>query len=292
MPARHRPATAFALLAVCLLAVTSVRAADAPTAVPIWPADRMPGKGAAQAEGVMPSKGDGVTRVTNVSVPTLTLFPAPGGVPAPALVVCPGGGYGILAFDKEGTEIATWLNTIGVTALVLKYRVPGNRDGAFQDIQRAVRLARAQGAHWGVDAGRVGVLGFSAGGHLCARAATAFATASYPALDESDAKACRPDVAVLVYPAYLEEKGVLAPGLPMGPETPPIAIVHTDDDHTFVPGSRIFHAALEAAKVPNEFFLFPTGGHGYGLRCTGAAKAWPEKVAAWLQPRFIAPVAH
>lgn len=175
---------------------------------------------------------------------------------------------------------------------MLKYRVPGNREGAFQDIQRAVRLARAQGAAWGVDGKRVGVLGFSAGGHLCARAATAFATAAYPAIDDRDAQACRPDVAVLVYPAYLEEKGELAPGLPMGADTPPIAIVHTDDDHTFIAGTRIFQAALDAAKVPNQFFLFPTGGHGYGLHCKGAAKVWPEQVAGWLQPRFIAPVAH
>lgn len=269
--------------AIALALAAGATAADGAPAIPLWPAGRMPGTATSEPEQLQPDKGDGVDRITNVSLPTLTVFrAAQRDTPAPAVVVCPGGGYGILAFNKEGTEVAAWLNTLGITAVVLKYRVPGNRDGAFQDIQRAVRVVRSHATDWGIDPARVGVLGFSAGGHLCARLSTDAAHVAYAALDAVDALPSRPDFAILVYPAYLQHEGKVSPELPVSAQTPPTLIVHTEDDTGFVPGSKIYHAALDAAGVPNAFELFATGGHGYGLRCTKDAKVWPERTAAWL----------
>ena len=136
--------------------------------VPLWPKGRMPGRGSTGVERKLPSRGDNVLRITDVNEPAITVFKAPGtNKPTSAVVICPGGAYNILAYDKEGTEIAAWLNSIGITGVVLKYRVPNNQDGAFQDIQRAVRLVRHNAGDWNISADRIGVIGFSAGGHLC-----------------------------------------------------------------------------------------------------------------------------
>jgi acetyl esterase/lipase len=226
-------------------------------------------------------------RITNVSRPTLTLFPAPkSDRPAPAMIVCPGGGYSYVVIDKEGTEIARWLNAQGITALVLKYRNPNNRAGALQDLQRALSLARVHAAEWQLDPARLGVIGFSAGGNLAAKASAPLEPRSYPAIDAVDQRSCRPDFAVLVYPAYLDDKaGHVAPDLNLKAGIPPTLIVHSDDDKTHVVGSKIYHAALLEAQVPHEFLLYPTGGHGYGLHCDRDAKAWPEHTLAWLSRR-------
>jgi acetyl esterase/lipase len=194
------------------------------------------------------------------------------------MIVCPGGGYGYVVIDKEGTEIASWLNTNGISALVLKYRNPNNREGALQDIQRAMSLTRARAAEWNVDPKRLGVIGFSAGGNLSAKASTLFEQRAYPVIDAVDQQSCRPDFAVLVYPAYLDRDKLAVPA-----KTPPTLIVHSEDDKSFVAGSKLHHAALDAAKVPNEFRLYPTGGHGYGLHCTKDARAWPDATLEWLR---------
>jgi acetyl esterase/lipase len=199
------------------------------------------------------------------------------------VIVCPGGPYSILAYNKEGTEISAWLNTIVITGIVLKDRVPGNQDGAFQDIQRALRLVRQNAAQWNIAPNRLGVMGFSAGGHLCARLSTNSDQPTYPKLDAADEGNLRPDFAILVYPAYLSRvPGKVAADLPISAKTPPTFIVHTEDDKSFVVGSKLYHAALDAAKVPNEFFLCATGGHGYGLRSTKEVSVWPKKVQEWL----------
>ncbi|MFO1486181.1 MAG: alpha/beta hydrolase [Verrucomicrobiaceae bacterium] len=243
----------------------------------------MPGNGAKEPETHRPSK-DPYTRIANVSRPTLTLFPAPkADKPAPAMIVCPGGGYGYVVIDKEGTEIARWLNANGITALVLKYRNPNNRAGALQDLQRALSLARVHAAEWRLDPARLGVIGFSAGGNLAAKASAPLEPRSYPAVDAVDKESCRPDFAVLVYPAYLDDKaGHVAPDLNPQAAIPPTLIVHSHDDKTHVVGSRVWHAALLQAKVAHEFLCYPTGGHGYGLHCDRDAKAWPEHTLAWL----------
>jgi acetyl esterase/lipase len=267
----------------CAQAPTFSPAAPPPAIVEVWPEGKMPGHGAKEPEAERPSK-DAFHRITNVSRPALTLFPAPRkATPAPTMIVCPGGGYGYVVVDKEGSEIAAWLNTNGINALVLKYRVPNNREGALQDIQRALSLTRAHAGQWNVDPKRLGVIGFSAGGNLAAKASTQFDHRTYLAIDAVDKQSCRPDFAVLVYPAYLDDKyGHVATDLDLKANIPPTLIVHSEDDKNFVPGSRLYHAALDEAKVPNELLLYPTGGHGYGLRCTKDARAWPEHALDWL----------
>jgi acetyl esterase/lipase len=256
----------------------------APEVVSVWPSGKMPGNGAKEAEKEAPSKGDGVVRLTNVSEPTMTVYPAPSAQkPAPAVIICPGGGYQILAINKEGSAIAAWLNTQGITGIVLKYRVPQNREGALQDLQRAVRLTRSKHKDWNIDATRIGVMGFSAGGHLCARLVTNHGTAFYPPIDDADKLPDRPDFAVLVYPAYLDRQNHLAADLPVSANIPATFIVHSDDDKSFIAGSKFFAEALTKAKVEHEFALYPTGGHGYGLHSKGEAKAWPGRCEQWLE---------
>jgi acetyl esterase/lipase len=275
------------LMAYALLAVPAGEAEDAPVVPPsapmtleLWPVGRMPGHGSEKPEQSV-VEGN-VLRINNISNPTISVFRPPGAAHGlSALVICPGGGYGLLAYDKEGTEIATWATTLGMVGVVLKYRVPG-RDGAFQDVQRALRLVRSHAAEWDIAPDRIGVIGFSAGGHLAARVSTDFAHQAYTALDAIDALSCRPDFAVLVYPAYLDKDGHVSPELPISAQTSPTFIVHNDDDLHFVVGSKIYFPALQAEHVVSEFALFSTGGHGYGLRCTKDARVWPERCAHWL----------
>lgn len=270
----------FTFFSALLLLMELSAGAAVPQTLAVWPDGRMPGTGAKEPEAERPSK-DAYHRITNVSRPEVTVFPA-AVENAPAVVICPGGGYGYVVIDKEGTEIAAWLNSMGITGVVLKYRNPNNRDGALQDIQRAVRLVRANAKNWKVDAGKIGVMGFSAGGHLCARLSTNFGTPAYQQIDGVDQLDCCPDFAVLVYPAYLGESGRVAPELPVSKSLPPTLIVHSEDDSNFIAGSKLYAAALTKSGVPHEFALYQTGGHGYGLHCEKEAKAWPERCRDWL----------
>ena len=252
------------------------------TTIDVWPEARMPGRGAVEPEGERPAN-DNVRRITNVSRSTLTIFPAPRkGAASPAMIVCPGGGYSYVSYNKEGTDIAEWLNSVGISAVVLKYRVPDNREGAFQDLQRAIRLARSHAAEWNIDPKRLGVIGFSAGGNLAAKASTLFDQRTYTPIDSIDKQSCRPDFAVLVYPAYLEKDGQIAPDLNLKARIPPTLIIVAEDDKTYVNSSKIYHAALETANVKNEFLLYPTGGHGFGLRTEKDARVWPQAALNWL----------
>ena len=243
----------------------------------------MPGQGASEPEHEMPDRGGGVLRLTGVSEPTLTIFRATGvSSRTPAVIVCPGGGYKILAMNKEGSDIATWLNSLGITAFVLKYRVPDNRDGALQDIERAVRVVRSRQTEWNLDATKLGVMGFSAGGHLCAHLSTTYDRPAYAAIDDVDKQSSCPDFVVLVYPAYLGTNGQVSAELPVSKKIPPTLIVHSEDDKKFIDGSKIYDAALRRQNVPHEYLLFQTGGHGYGLQCQKEAKVWPERCREWL----------
>lgn len=263
--------------------------ANANPVVEVWPEGKVPGIITTKQEAEV-KRGDGFTRITNVSRPTLTVFPAasPDGKPTPAVIVCPGGGYGYTVVDKEGSEIATWLNSVGITAIVLKYRTPQNRDGALQDAQRSIRIVRARATEWKIDPKQLGIIGFSAGGHLAARASTAFDKPSYEALDETDQQSARPDFALLIYPAYLDNgKGDVAPELNLQAKIPPTLIVHNEDDKTYVIGSKLYQAALEKASIPHQFLLYPTGGHGYGMHCKGDAKTWPNDTLKWLSTQGV-----
>lgn len=272
------------MLRPLLLLITATCQISAHTIVNVWPEGKMPGQGAKEPESEVKRK-DGFQRITNVSRPTLTLFQAKraDGSVAPAIIVCPGGGYSYCVMDKEGSEIAAWLNQHGISALVLKYRTPNNREGALQDVQRALSFTRTNAAEWKIDPKRLGVIGFSAGGNLAAKASAPVESRCFAALDAIDQQSCRPDFAILVYPAYLDDKaGNVAGDLNLKTAIPPTLIVHSEDDKTHVIGSKIYHKALTAAKIAHEFKLYPTGGHGYGLRCERDAKVWPKDALKWL----------
>jgi acetyl esterase/lipase len=220
----------------------------------------------------------------------MTVYPARGKNTGAAVLVCPGGGYHILAWDLEGTEVADWLNRNGITAFVLKYRVPVRKNverflPPLQDAQRAMGIIRNRAAEWGVDPQKVGVLGFSAGAHLSAVLSCQGGERKYPKVDASDDLGSRPNFSVLVYPAYLADREVAwktAKELPVDVQTPPTFIVQTQDDNIPVESSLTYYAALKAAKVPSELHLFAKGGHGYGLRpAEDAVTGWPALAERW-----------
>ena len=238
--------------------------------------------------------GKAVVRIGNVSSPTMTVYsPEPGKANGAAVIVMPGGGYSILAIDLEGTEVCEWFNSIGVTAVLLKYRVPKRvglekHAAPLQDAQRAVGLVRSRAAAWGIDPKRIGVLGFSAGGHLAAVVSNQHGERTYPVVDDAEKVSCRPDFAVLIYPAYLtvkDKNDAIAPELPVSEtNTPPTFIAQTEDDSVRVETGLFYYLALKNAKVPAEMHLYPRGGHGYGLRRTeNDVTSWPDRVNDWMK---------
>lgn len=261
-------------------------ASAAPQVIPVWPEGKVPLKASDTPERTVPSQ-DNIIRVTDVNAPTLTVCPAPDtGKPNPAVLICPGGGYSILAWDLEGTEIAQWLNTLGHTAFILKYRVPNNqRDAALCDAQRALGLIRSQAAALNINPARLGILGFSAGAHLAARTSTDFAKRHYAPLDDADALPSRPDFSLIIYPAYLFRDGyTLAPEIPVTANTPPAFILQAQDDKPYVDSSLAYYIALKSAGVPAALHLLPDGGHGYGLRPRGkSTDVWGSLAEAWLK---------
>ena len=237
--------------------------------------------------------GRRLIRLGNVSKPTLTLYKAPRDKDTGAAVlICPGGGYTILAMDLEGTEVAEWLNSIGVSAAVLKYRVPARKgreryDAPLQDAQRALGLMRHRAADLGLNPQRLGVMGFSAGAHLSAVLSCNYQKRTYEPVDAADQVSCRPDFTMLIYPAYLtvqKEGDRIAPELKITSETPPAFLLQTQDDGIRVECSVFYYLALKQAKVPVEMHLYPSGGHGYGLRPTAqAVTTWPQRAEQWLR---------
>lgn len=255
----------------------------------LWPGE-VPGEKKVKAAPVTDqSRNDGVLRFSEVTNPALEVWlPGKGIAGKAAMIVCPGGGYSILAYDKEGTEIAAWLNKQGITAFVLSYRVPQKREGALQDAQRALRLVRSRASTWNIDPDRIGIMGFSAGGSLSARAATGFMTRTYRPVDKADSLSCRPSFFMLIYPAYLDqgENHSLTPELQMLKDVPPAFIFQTADD-TYGNSSLVMAGALRDAKIPVELHLLQSGGHGYGLRPgITAAETWPVFAEEWLR-KFV-----
>ena len=234
--------------------------------------------------------GASVLRVSNVSEPTITIYQAPDEVASgAAMIVCPGGGYNLLAYDLEGTEICDFLNNIGVTAVLLKYRVP-RREGLpkyqapLQDVQRAISYIRANAEKLNVDPSRIGVIGFSAGGHLAAMASNSYNERAYTPIDAIDKVSCRPDFCVLVYPAYLDgDNFQLAPELKVTANTPPTMLIQAEDDKSYINSSLFYYYALKQVGVSAWMHLYSKGGHGYGARDTGnAVNEWPDRVEDWL----------
>jgi acetyl esterase/lipase len=274
-----------------------------PSPINLWPGAAPGEKGNIGVEHDMSTPSDGqtggkpVVRIADVSTPTLTVFRPPADKDTGAAVlVCPGGGYYILAYDLEGSEVCEWLNSIGVTGVLLKYRVPRREGRApfaapLQDAQRAVGLTRSHAKEWGIDPARIGVLGFSAGGNLSAVLCANSTGRVYPAVDEADALSCRPDFQVLVYPAYFLKDGIgstLEPEIAVSSATPPTFLVMTQDDPEHVQNVLAYSRALREAKVPFELHVYPTGGHGYGLRPTkDYVTTWPQRAADWMRSRGL-----
>ncbi len=257
--------------------------------IKLWPGD-VPGETEAKHEPVQTDNTSGnVTRITDITDPGMIVFPASADNNNGAgVVICPGGGYSILAIDLEGYEIAQWLNDLGFTAAVLQYRVPKKQEGALQDVQRALRIIRSKAGKWNLDPNKLGVMGFSAGGSLSARASTLYNETTYPKVDAADELSCRPDFTMLIYPAYLDkgENRSLTPELKVDENTPPTFIFQTADDHVGN-SSLVYATALRDAKVPVELHILPEGGHGYGLRQgSEAAETWPKLAEKWLKKLF------
>jgi len=235
-------------------------------------------------------EGRRVMRITDVSVPTLTVYPAAkAGAPGPAILVFPGGAYRILAWDLEGTEVCEWLNSTGVTCVLVKYRVPArqgrpNYAAPLQDAQRALGMVRTRAREWGIDPQRIGVLGFSAGAHLSATLGANFEKRTYDHVDEADDATCRPDFSLLIYPGGVVRDGKLGAETQPLANTPPTFLVQTEDDPVQVENSLAYYAAAKAAKVPVEMHLYPAGGHGYGLRPSALeVTTWPARAVDWLR---------
>ena len=288
------------------LAVTGLaRAADqAPKTIDLWLwRAAAPGEqGDIGPEKVQkPTKpGQKVKLITNVSRPMITMYrPAKDKDTGAAVVIAPGGGYNILAWDLEGEEVAQWLNSLGVTGIVLKYRVPrragtkGPPPQALIDAQRALSLVRSRAGEWGIDPKRIGMLGFSAGGHLTAWASTNFDRRAYePADTVVDKVSCRPDFAVLVYPGgvVVKDTSELSPEIRVTKDTPPMFFAHAGDDRVPAENSAALYLALRKAGVPAELHVYESGGHGFGLRPTGRPSAtWPQRCAEWLKTQKILP---
>ncbi|MEI6677616.1 MAG: alpha/beta hydrolase [Mariniphaga sp.] len=252
----------------------------------LWPG-QVPGETENKHEPVeTPDHSRDVIRLTDVTNPAFIVFkPARENNTSAGVIVCPGGGYGILAYNLEGTEIAEWLTKQGFTAFVLQYRVPKKQEGALIDIQRAIRLIRNDSIKYRIKSNRIGVMGFSAGGSLSARAATRYGIKSYSPADQADSLSCRPDFAILIYPAYLDQGAnrSLTPELIVNQNTPPMFLFATADDN-YGNSALVIAAALREAKVPVELHFMPKGGHGYGLRPGNiAAETWPGLAEKWLK---------
>jgi acetyl esterase/lipase len=242
--------------------------------------------------------GKRVIRIGNVSNPTLTLYTPTRKSTGAAVVVFPGGGYRILAIDLEGTEVCDWLTSEGITCVLLKYRVPDTgpypkSPAALQDAQRALGIVRSHAAEWNIDAHRIGVLGFSAGGHLAAALSTHFDKRIYDPIDAADELSCRPDFAVIIYPGYLaiaEQNFSPNADIHVTEQTPPTFLAQAEDDPVHVENSVVYFMTLKNAKVPTEMHLYAQGGHGYGLRHTELPiTGWPLLVETWLRTIKILP---
>jgi acetyl esterase/lipase len=299
------------------------------TQIPIWPGTAPDAQPTTGSEHTAPDTKDLVAGrpwvyVDNVSKPTMTVYSPTGKNTGVAVVVFPGGGYEVLAIDLEGTEVCDWLTSKGITCVLLKYRVPGDggypkpaypKSGpypespiALEDAQRTMGMVRLHAAEWHIDPHKVGVLGFSAGGHLVAAISTHYEKRLYPTVDVADKESCRPDFAVSLYPGHLSlaaaewdaKRGTkkfvvphpanadpqlaLNPAIPVTRDTPPTFLLQAEDDHVDnVDDALSYYIALKNAGVPVEMHLYAHGGHAFGLRHTNdPITGWPQLVEMWL----------
>jgi acetyl esterase/lipase len=284
------------------------RAADRPLVFDLWPG-KVPGDVGVPGEekfidlkvnGKVYEVGGKPTRwLTNVTKPTLTVYrPAQDKDTGVSMLICPGGGYHNLGWDVEGEEIASWLNSVGITGIILKYRCPRRPGdvkgeppaGPLKDAQRAVSLVRSKAKEWGIDPKKIGMVGFSAGGHLVGATATNFDKRTYEPVDDIDKISCRPDFAVMLYSGYFKVKDGLSPTIHLTPGTPPMFLVHaTDDPISNAEHSVTMYQAMKRAGVSAELHIYATGGHGFGVRKVGhPCETWTGSCLDWLRTeRFL-----
>jgi acetyl esterase/lipase len=304
----------FSTLAICVLAAFGSLRVQKPvwqpspghTQLPIWPGAAPDAQSVAGPEVATTTGKDSLVAgrpwvsLGPVSRPTMTVYSPTGKNAGAAVVVFPGGGYWMLAIDLEGTEVCDWLTSRGITCVLLKYRVPGEglfpQSGpypkshiALEDAQRTVGLVRFHAAEWNIDPHKIGVLGFSAGGHLVAAMSVHFEHRLYPAVDAADKESCRPDFAVAIYPGHLslsEDGTRLNPDIDrhISRQAPPTFLLQNeDDDVDGVNQSLVYYTALKKAGIPVEMHLYAKGGHAFGLRRTKfPVTAWPQLVETWL----------
>jgi acetyl esterase/lipase len=276
---------------LALLAGASAARASEPVVVDLWPG-KPPGETGTVGEEKMTTEKWGRS-LTNVSKPTLTVYrPDKDKDTGTALIIAPGGAFQFLAWDHEGENVAKWLNSIGVTGIILKYRVPRRSDNplaAMQDGQRAVSLVRARAKEWGINPDRIGMIGFSAGGGVTGYAMLNADKRSYPPADAVDEVSCRLDFAVIIYSALGLGAGGKGPAdLAVGKDTPPTFFAVADDDK-FAEGTVRSYLALKKAGVPAELHVYGGGGHGFGLRAENRPPAsdWTSRLEAWLRFRKL-----
>jgi acetyl esterase/lipase len=289
---------------------------DGHTQIPIWPGTPPDSDSQTQSESATITSGKDMvagkpyTWVENVTRPTLTLYSPKTNNTGAAIVVFPGGGYKGLAIDLEGSEVCDWLTSRGITCVLLKYRVPNSGPHyddkcdcradakapmALEDAQRTLGLVRYHAAEWHIDPHKIGVIGFSAGGHMVADISTHWGKRLYPTIDDADKESCRPDFAVAVYPGHMLEKTKkefeLNPTLPVSKETPPTFLLQSVKDPVDnVQNSLVYFIALKKAGVSVEMHLYAEGGHGFGLRRTQMAiTEWPQLLEAWMHSIQILP---
>jgi acetyl esterase/lipase len=263
-----------------------------PLMVDLWPGN-VPGETAGIGEETT-TGNRGSRQVTNVTKPTLSVFrPAKQQNTGAAVIIAPGGGYRFLSWDHEGEDVATWLNKIGVTGIVLKYRVPQRSEHPkhpLADAQRAVSLVRSKAKDWDLDEKKIGLLGFSAGGHLTGVAATSFERRAYEPIDKTDTTSCRPDFAVMVYPGGILQRGSgeLITDIRVTKDAPPTFLAHCSDDRGSAEQSALMYLALKRAGVPAELHIYATGGHGFGMRQSkNPASQWPTRCEEWMRSQGI-----
>ncbi len=296
------PAAVVAVV-VSLIVAWSAAAAE-PMIVEIWP-----GKVPDESGQIGPERGrmspqlvrkevevtEPTRMITDVTKPAISIYwPSKEKETGTAILICPGGGYWNLYWELEGEEVAIWLNSIGVTGIILKYRVPRRPDETkgeparrpLQDAQRAVSLVRSRATEWAINPSRIGIVGFSAGGHLAIATATSFDKRTYEPIDEVDKSSCRPDFAIPVYSGYLKakDKDELATGLRIPTNTPPVFLVHGGDDIVSPPeNSVLMYLALKRAGVPAELHIYANTTHDFGVRTNARPHSrWTESCANWL----------
>ena len=293
----------FAMCSIMLGIMATTSLAAAPTILNIWPG-KPPGETKELPPEVDLTKdtdkliaGKRIIKLGNVSTPQIAVYkPEKSKDTGASVIICPGGGHHILAYDLEGTEVAEWLNTIGVTGIVLKYRVPfRNPDkrwsAAVADAQRAVSLVRSKGAEWNLDPKRIGICGFSAGGETAGLTSLFLEERQYAAVDDVDKVSCKPDFAILVYPGGFDTKGQaqMRESIKVTKDTPPMFLVHAIDDPVTANNSLALAVELKKAGVSTELHIYDAGGHGYGLRLVNTLPitTWPKRCEEWMQRRGL-----